>query len=341
MRAVAITETGRRSRPAIHELPDPEPGPGEVRVRLRASALNHLDLWAMRGIPGVEYRFPFVLGADGAGEIDAVGPGVDAARIGEEVVVNPVLSCGRCAHCVAGERPLCRRFAMLGEHRDGTHAELVVLPDVGAVPRPPGLDARDAAAGGVVYATAYRMLFTKARARPGDVCLIHGVGGGVGTAALQLAVRAGLEVVVTSSDPRKLERARELGAAHGFNYAESDIVADVRAAVEAVDIVVDAVGGDVWPASFRLLRNGGRLVNCGATAGREGIVPVPHLFWRQLEVLGSTMASDGEFRQALDAVVRNDIRPVIDREVPLDGVPEALQALARGDQFGKIVVTRP
>ena len=115
----------------------------------------------------------------------------------------------------------------------------------------------------------------------------------------------------------------------------------MRAAVEAVDIVVDAVGGDVWPASFRLLRNGGRLVNCGATAGREGIVPVPHLFWRQLEVLGSTMASDGEFRQALDAVVRNDIRPVIDREVPLDGVPEALQALARGDQFGKIVVTRP
>ena len=118
------------------------------------------------------------------------------------------------------------------------------------------------------------------------------------------------------------------------------MVAGVRAAVEAVDIVVDAVGGDVWPASFRLLRNGGRLVNCGATAGREGVVPVPHLFWRQLEVLGSTMASDGEFRQALDAVVRNDIHPVIDREVPLDGVPEALQALARGDQFGKIVVTR-
>jgi NADPH:quinone reductase-like Zn-dependent oxidoreductase len=340
VRAVAITETGRGARPALLDVPAPEPGPGEVRVALEASALNHLDLWAMRGIPGVEYRFPFVLGADGAGTIDAVGAGVDEARIGEAVVLNPVLSCGRCAHCVAGERPLCRQFGMLGEHRDGTHADLVTLPAVGAVPRPADLDAVEAAAAGVVFATAFRMLFTKARARPGEVVLIHGVGGGVGTAALQLAACAGLEVVVTSSDPAKLERARELGAAHGVDYRQEDVVERVRAAVGTVDIVVDAVGAAVWPASFRLLRNGGRLVNCGATAGPEGTVPIPHLFWRQLEILGSTMASDGEFRQALAAVVRNGLRPVIDRVVPLESVPEALSALARGDQFGKIVVTR-
>jgi NADPH:quinone reductase-like Zn-dependent oxidoreductase len=229
---------------------------------------------------------------------------------------------------------------MLGEHRDGTHADRVVLPAVGAVRLPDGLEARDAAAGGVVYATAFRRLFTKARARPGDVCLIHGVGGGVGTAALQLAVAAGLEVIVTSSDEGKLARARELGAAHGVDYRRDDVVARVREAVGAVDVVVDSVGGEVWEPSFRVLRNGGRLVNCGATAGRTGTVPIPHLFWRQLEVLGSTMASDGEFRQALQAVVANGLRPVIDREVPLEDVPAALAALARGEQFGKIVVTR-
>jgi len=340
VRAVAILSLAGPAGSALHELPDPLPGAGEVRVRLAASALNHLDLWATRGIPGVEYRFPFVLGADGAGFIDAVGPGVSADRIGEEVVLNPVLSCGSCDVCVAGERPLCRRFGMLGEHRDGTHAELVVVPGVGAVLKPAALSFEAAAAGGVVYATAWRMLFGKGRALPGQVCLIHGIGGGLATAALQLARTAGLVCVVTSSDDEKLARATALGAEHAVNYRTADVVDAVRQAVGAVDIVIDSVGAPVWEASFRLLRSGGRLVNCGATGGRHGQVPIAHLFWRQLEILGSTMASDGEFRAALAGVEANGLTPVVDRTVALHEVPAALASLERGEQFGKIVVTR-
>jgi NADPH:quinone reductase-like Zn-dependent oxidoreductase len=260
--------------------------------------------------------------------------------MGEDVVVNPVLSCGICPRCAAGERPLCRRFGMLGEHRNGTHADAVAIPAASAVPRPALLSETAAAAGGVVYATAYRMLFTKARAIAGEVCLIHGIGGGFATAALQMAHAAGLTCVVTSSDDAKLERARALGAQHVANYRTGDVVADVRAAVGAVDIVIDSVGAAVWEASFRLLAAGGRLVNCGATGGRRGEVPIAHLFWRQLEVLGSTMATDAEFAAALAFVVRENLRPVVDREVALEEAPAALLALERGEQFGKIVVTR-
>jgi NADPH:quinone reductase-like Zn-dependent oxidoreductase len=340
MRAIAITSTDGPEAAAMHELPLPDPGPGEVRIALRASALNHADLWASRGLPRIERRFPFVLGLDGAGAIDAVGAGVSAERVGEEVVVNPVLSCGRCARCAAGERMLCRSFAALGEHRDGTHADAVCVPAVCAVPRPAGLAPLAAAAGATVYATAYRMLFTRARLLPGEVCLVHGIGGGLATAALQLARVAGATCVVTSSDDAKLERARTLGAAHAVNYRAGDVVQEVRAAVGAVDVVVDSVGAAVWPASFRLLAPGGRLVNCGVTGGNDGAVPITHLFWRQFEVLGSTLASDGEFRAALAAVVANGLEPVIDRTVALEDVPAALLALDRGEQFGKIVVTR-
>jgi len=340
VRAIAIDSLDGPGAARLQDVALPEPAAGEVRVALRASALNHLDLWATHGIPGVRYAFPFILGGDGAGVIDTVGDGVDPALVGSEVVVNPVLGCGRCDACVAGERALCRRFGMLGEHRDGTHAEAVCVPAVCAVPKPAALTFEHAAAGGVVFSTAFRMLFRKARIRPGDVCLIHGIGGGLATAALLLARSAGATCVVTSSDDAKLERARLLGAAHTVNYRSGDVVAEVRAAVGAVDVVIDSVGAPVWDASFRLLANGGRLVNCGATGGAGGEVPIAHLFWRQLELLGSTMASDGEFRDALDAVVANGLEPAIDSTIALEDVPAALLRLERGEQFGKVVVSR-
>jgi NADPH:quinone reductase-like Zn-dependent oxidoreductase len=340
VRALVIEDTDGPQSARVAEVPEPEAGPGEVRVALAVSALNHLDLWATRGIRGVEYRFPFILGADGAGVIDRVGSGVSDTRIGQEVVINPVLGCGHCRRCLVGERMLCREFAMLGEHRDGTHADYVAVPAACGVPTPTGIALADAAAGGVVYATAYRMLFTKARVLPGEVCLIHGIGGGLAIAALQLASTAGLECVVTSSSDHKLERARALGAVHTVNYRRGDLVADVRAAVGAVDVVIDSVGASTWPASLRLLGANGRLVNCGATSGNEAVIDIRHLFWRQLEVLGSTMASDAEFARALDLVARRGLRPVIDRTVRLEDAPAALLALEAASQFGKIVVTR-
>ncbi len=340
MRAIAIIGADGPESASLHDLPAPEPGPGEVRVALAASSLNHADIWASRGQPRIERRFPFILGIDGAGSIDAVGEGVTDARIGEEVVLNPILSCGRCARCAAGERMLCRTFRMLGEHVDGTHADAVCVPTIGAVPRPPELDAVTAAAGATVYATAYRMLFSKGRLAPGERVLIHGIGGGLALAALQLAKTAGATCVVTSSDDTKLERALALGADHAVNYRQGDLVAAVRSAVGAADVIIDSVGAAVWDASFRLLAENGRLVNAGAAGGDRGQVPIVHLFWRQLEVIGSSMASDGEFRDALRFVVANGLRPVIDRTVPLEGVPEALLALERGEQFGKIAVSR-
>ena len=340
MRAIAITATAGPSAADLHELPLPKPGPGEVRVQLQASSLNHADLWASHGQPKVARRFPFVLGVDGAGTIDTVGAGVDEARIGRQVVLNPVLSCGICARCVAGERMLCRKFQMIGEHVDGTHADAIVVPAICAVDRPAGLTAQQAAAGATVFATAYRLLFTRARLRPGERVLIHGIGGGLATAALQLAKVAGAECAVTSSDDAKLERARTLGADHAVNYRSGDVIREVRAAMGAADVVVDSVGAAVWEASFRVLEQGGRLVNAGATGGDQGSVPIVHLFWRQLEVIGTTMATDAEFRRALDLMVSSGQRAVVDRVVPLEGVPEALLALERGEQFGKIVVSR-
>jgi NADPH:quinone reductase-like Zn-dependent oxidoreductase len=340
VRAIAITATDGPTAAALHELPTPDPGPGEVRIALAASSLNHADLWASRGQPRIERRFPFILGIDGAGTIDAVGAGVSESQIGEEVVLNPILSCGRCARCAAGERMLCRTFRMIGEHVDGTHADAICVPAVCAVPRPAELDAATAAAGATVYATAYRMLFGKGRLAPGERVLIHGIGGGLALAAMQLAQTAGAICVVTSSDEGKLARARALGADHAVNYRTGDLVAEVRAAIGAADVIIDSVGASVWEASFRLLAENGRLVNAGAAGGDRGQVPIVHLFWRQLEVIGSSMASDGEFRRALGFVVANGLEPVIDRTVPLEGVPDALLALDRGEQFGKIVVGR-
>jgi NADPH:quinone reductase-like Zn-dependent oxidoreductase len=340
MRAIAITATDGPSAAALHELERPQPATGQVRIALAASSLNHADIWASHGQPRVERRLPFVLGVDGAGAIDAVGTGVDEGCIGSDVVVNPVLSCGRCEQCASGERMLCRDFRMIGEHVDGTHAEAICVPAICAVPRPAGLSAEEAAAGATVFATAYRLLYTRGRLRAGERVLIHGIGGGLATAALQLAKVAGAEVAVTSSDDAKLERARALGADHGVNYRSGDVVREVRAAIGAADVIVDSVGAAVWEASFRLLAPGGRLVNAGATGGDRGAVPIVHLFWRQLELIGTTMASDAEFRRALDLMVTSGQRAVVDRTVALEDVPDALLALERGEQFGKIVVSR-
>jgi NADPH:quinone reductase-like Zn-dependent oxidoreductase len=340
MRAIAITATDGPAGAALHDVPRPEPAAGEVRIALAASSLNHADLWASHGQPRIERRFPFILGVDGAGTIDAVGAGVDDGCVGSEVVVNPVLSCGHCPHCAAGERMLCRDFRMIGEHVDGTHADTVCVPAICAVPRPDGLSAAEAAAGATVFATAYRLLYTRARLRAGDRVLIHGIGGGLATAALQLAKVAGAICAVTSSDDAKLARARELGADHAVNYRSGDVVREVRAAFGAADVIVDSVGAAVWDASFRVLAPGGRLVTAGATGGDRGAVPIVHLFWRQLEVIGTTMASDAEFRRALDLMVTSGRRAVVDRTVALEDVPAALLALARGEQFGKIVVRR-
>lgn len=305
----------------------PSPGPGEVAVRLVASALNHMDLWVTRGLP--KPATPHVPGADGAGIVAAVGEGVDDVAPGDEVVVNPAVSCRRCAICLAGDSPLCRSFGIVGEHRWGTHAEEVVVPRANAVPRPPALDWPQAAAYGLCFLTAWRML-RRARLRAGEVLLVVGVGGGVSSAGLMLGQAMGAQVFVTSRDEAKRQRAIELGAAGAFDSGGEFAV--------TAHVVFENVGAATWPASLRALAPGGRLVTCGGTAGSKVEISLPRLFFKQHEILGSTMGSYAEFDQ-VTKVVAGGVPVLVDEVVEgLDRLPEALARLEAGEQLGKIVL---
>lgn len=340
MRAALIREHGGPDVLEIGELPVPEPDPGQVRVRLVTAALNHLDLWVRRGIPGIELEMPHVLGADGAGVVDAVGPGVEDRSPGDPVYLQPGLFCGRCEYCLAGEESLCIRFRLLGEHIDGTLAEHVVVPAANVYRKPRGLDWEKAAAFPLVYETAWRLVMTAGRLRAGQSVLIHGVGGGVSAAALQIARYAGAYVYATSSSRVKLDRALALGADVAIDYTTEDVPARIRQLTgkRGVDLVLDNVGEATWRDSIECARRGGRIATCGATTGNDAVTPINRVYWKQLSIHGSTMANRREFEAVSRLVIGNRIDPVIDGVYRLDDVPEALARLEMGDHFGKIVI---
>lgn len=325
MQAWVLDESPGRYRFAPVELAPP--GPGEVKVRLVASALNHIDLWLTRGLP--KPVTPHVPGADGAGVVTAVGAGVEGVVGGDEVVVNPAFSCRRCATCLAGESPLCPSFGIVGEHRWGTHAQEVVVPAANVVGRPPELDWPEAAAYGLCFLTAWRML-RRARLAPGEVLLVVGVGGGVSSAGLVLGRAMGAQVFVTSRNPAKRQRALSLGAAGAFDSGEDFAV--------AADVVFENVGAATWSRSLRALAPGGRLVTCGGTAGSAVEISLPRLFFKQHEILGSTMGSYAEFDQ-VTRMVTGGVPVLVDEVVEgLDLLPQALARLEAGEQLGKIVL---
>jgi NADPH:quinone reductase-like Zn-dependent oxidoreductase len=339
MRAVAIDGYGMDAV-GIVDLPDPQPGPGEVTVRVRAAALNHLDLWTLSGALKISHEFPYVLGADAAGEIAATGEGVRGLQPGTKVVVNPAISCGECEFCRAGEQSLCTRFAMLGEHLPGTFAELVRVPAGNVFPMPAHLSFAEAAALGVTFVTAYRALFTRGRLRPGEWVLITGIGGGLAQAALQLARTVAGRIIVTSSADEKLAGAQELGADAGVNYANEDVGKAVRrlTAKRGVDLAADSAGGEALDGALRALRKGGRLVVAGATAGARAEIDVRRVFWNQLEIIGSTMGSDHDMSDMLRIVAGASLHPVVDRTFPLEEARDALALLEAGEHFGKVVL---
>ncbi|MEO5680589.1 MAG: alcohol dehydrogenase catalytic domain-containing protein [Acidimicrobiales bacterium] len=309
------------------EVTDPQPGFDEVRVRLAASALNHMDLWVTRGLP--RPHVPHVPGADGAGVVDAVGEGVVAVAVGDEVVLNPAVGCGRCARCLRNQSPLCASFQILGEHRWGTHAELVVVPARQVVPRPAGRSWEESAAYGLCALTAWRML-KRARLAAGETLLVVGVGGGVSSFGLLLGLAMGARVVVTSRDEAKRANALAVGAAAAYDSG------DERWPVQA-DVVLENVGEPTWDKSLRALVPGGRLVTCGGTAGATVQVSLPRLFFRQHELIGSTMGSYAEFDEVTTLVGRGLPVP-IDAILALDAFPDALARLDAGAQLGKIVL---
>ena len=338
----ALTMSGHGGPEVVEllDLPEPEPGRSEVTVRMKAAALNHLDLWTLGGLPGQELHFPHVLGADGAGEVLAIGEGVTGIRPGSSVIVNPALHCGACEFCRAGEQSLCTTFRMMGEHESGTLAEVVRVPATNVFPFPQHLSFAEAAALGVTAITAYRMLFTRGRFRSGEWILITGIGGGLALSLLLLARPLAGRVFVTSSSPAKLERALEMGADHAINYKDEDVGRAVRhlTGKRGVDLVADSAGGTALDPALRALRKGGRLVIAGGTAGRRADLDVARVFWNQLEVIGSTMGSDADVSDMLRMVAGSELRPVIDRKFSLDQGADALRYLKSQEQFGKVVV---
>lgn len=340
MQAVVLRRHGGPEVLELAELPLPEPGPGEVRVRVGAVALNHVDLWVRRGLPHLKLGYPFLLGADVAGEVDALGAGVVGVAVGDAVVVNPGHSCGRCRDCLSGRDNLCRWFELMGEDRPGGYAEAIVVPAVNVVRRPAGLSVEHAAALPVTFLTAWQMLTRKAPLSPGDDVLIVAAGSGVGTAAIQIAKLHGARVIATSSSDAKLARCRALGADEVINHASEDLVARVKRLTDkrGVDVIFDHVGQSVWPKLLLCATRGGRIVTCGATSGYTAETDLRHVFFRQLSILGSTMAPKGDLFPILEHVVQGRLKPVIDRVMPLRDAREAHELLESSGSFGKIIL---
>ncbi len=325
----------------VTDHPKPVVGPDQILVHVHAVALNHLDLFVREGIPTLKLTLPHILGADVAGEVAELGSDVTAFEPGDRVVVNPGISCGRCEYCIAGEDAECVEYKILGEHVPGGYAEYVAVPAANVLPIPVDMPWANAAAAPLVYMTAWRLLVTKARIRPGEDVLILGAGSGVSTAAIQIAKLAGCTVFTTSSSEEKLRRAKELGADILINYKEmawSKAVWELTGK-RGVDVVVDHVGQATFKDSVRSLRRGGRLVSSGATTGPLVELDMRYLFWRQLSVMGSSMSSRREFEDVMKLVFMGRLKPVVDKVFPLEKAAEAHAYLGRGEQFGKVVLT--
>jgi len=342
LRALTISAHGGLDRLEVRDdLPVPElASPTDVRVRVTATALNHLDLFVVEGLPGVTITPPWVMGADCTGVVDAVGNGVRGIAPGDTVIVNPGLSDRTCEYCVAGEQPLCPRYRLLGEHAPGTMAEYLVLPAANVRAIPASIPAESAAAFPLSTLTAWRMVVTRARVEPHDTVLIWGIGGGVALAALQIVKRIGARAWVTSGSDEKLARARALGADETFNHREVDVAKEVRARTgkRGVSVVVDDVGEATWSKSLGALGRAGRLVTCGGTSGPMVQTDVRRLFWNQWTIMGSTMGNDAEFDTITAELSAGRLLPPIDSVFALADGRAAFERLASGGQFGKIVV---
>lgn len=315
-------------------------GPGQVRLRMRAVALNRLDLWTVGGLPGVTITPPWVLGADGVGVIDAIEGDAPGLAIGDRVVINPGLSCRQCEWCLKGEHPLCPRYGILGEHHQGSFAEYVVVPAVNVLKVADTVPDDIAASFTLATLTAWRMCVTRAQVRAGEDVLIWGIGGGVAQAALRICKQLGARVWVTSSDAAKLEKAAAMGADICLNHATDDIgrVVRERTKKRGVDVVIESVGEKTWQASLMALTRGGRLVTCGGTSGPNLQVDVRRLFWYQWSLMGSTMGNDAEFAAVTAEMNAGRLWPTIDAVYPLAEGRAAFERMARGEQFGKLVL---
>lgn len=333
MNAVVLRELGEPENLKLEVLPDPAPGPGEVVVRLKAAALNHRDVWIRRGrYAGI--RLPIVLGSDGSGIVESVGPSADGALVGRAVVINPSLDWGRDPRVQSG------KFRILGLPDNGTYAERVAVPAANVLAKPEALSFEEAAAVPLAALTAYRAVVTRAAVSPGETVLVTGIGGGVALFIMQMCLVRGAHVFVTSGKDEKIDRAKALGALGGANYASGDWVKAIleMTAGRGPDVIIDSIGGETFERSLELVRPGGRIVTFGSTTGAARTIEVRRIFWKQLTVLGSTMGTSEEFASAVAFYSTGSLKPVIDKTYPLGDVSEAHRRMEASEQFGKILL---
>ena len=322
------------------DVPEPRIRANEVLVEVKACALNHLDIFVRGGLPGIEIPLPHILGNDIAGVVREVGELVTWVKPGNEVMVQPGVSCGHCEACLTGQDNLCREYDIIGYRRNGGYADLVAVPGVNIIPKPAALSFEEAAALPLVTVTAWHMLVTRANVQPGEDVLVHAAGSGVGSIAIQIAKLRGARVLTTASSDDKLAKARELGADETINYTRDDWPKEVRRLTDkkGVDVVVEHTGAATWPGSISSLKNNGRLVTCGATSGFDARTDLRQVFYRHLTLLGSFMGSKGELIEALKFVGEGKIRAVVDRVLPLSEARQAHELIEDRAQFGKIVL---
>lgn len=345
MRALYVTKLGGDApleNMEFGERPDPVAGPGQALVRVKAATLNHHDYWTLKGVVGHPIEPPRILGCDASGVVESYGPDAPpgAPPPGSDIAVYPVTVCGNCAACRSDDPMLCRDFMMLSDGTvDGSFAQHVVVPASNLVAKPPSLTHEECACLGTTYLTAYRMLFTKGGVRPGRRVLVQGAGGGLATAAIQIAAAAGASVIASSRFEDKLERAKRIGALDGVVAGRDAAKTILRmTGGDGVDVVIESVGEPTWATSVRAVRPGGTIVVAGATGGPNPPADLARVFWRQLRIIGSTEGTLSEFIELLRFVETTHIKPVIDTVYPFEEAMTAFKRLVAGDFFGKLVL---
>jgi NADPH:quinone reductase-like Zn-dependent oxidoreductase len=335
-------EHGGVEKLRYEEAPEPKLiTPTDAIIKLKSAAVNRSDLALRGGLSDTAVSLPHIPGSDGSGIVTDVGAAVSHIKQGDAVCLYPAQGCGQCQSCLTDRELMCPQLRVLGEHENGTYAQYVRWPARNCFPVPAGLSFDEAAAFPLVYSAAWRMLVTNAELKPGEHVLILGIGGGVATAALQVAAQMGTAIIVASRHDEKLAAAKALGAQHGIRYGNADFAPEVRrlTAKRGVDVVVDCVGGAGWSESLASLAKGGRLVSCGAVAGSHPLTDIRRIFWNHLKIFGSKLGTRGEFKQLLNFMERSQIRPILDTVFPLEEASAAQQRLEEGKQFGKIVLS--
>jgi len=338
VKAIRIHVHGGVDQLRIDDLEMPRPGTRQILAEIKAAALNHLDLWVRKGLPGI--HLPIIMGSDGAGVVREIGPEVTAFAVGDRVLAQPGFGCGVCRECLSGRENYCPKYGIVGEHSSGVQAQYVVLDEDKAIHQPGNISAEEAAAIPLVYMTAWEMLINKCGLKPTDTVLVMAASSGVGSAAVQIACVHGARVIATAGTA-KIAKARKLGAEVVLDHYLQDVAKEVKSLTggRGVDIVVDHVGAASWQASTRSLAKGGKLVTCGATTGPEVKLDLRFLFIRQQSILGSTMGNRGDMFRILQLVEAGKLHGVADRVFPFTEVAKAHEYLEAGQQFGKVVLS--